>query len=280
MSGRSYHTALFYLLCAISLWLGVGLVIAQSTIRYTAGPATSFAMQPGFSTPIDFDRDGEADVSFSGGGFLCTADVPTSSCSISYTGIPLSTNSLLCVGDQFAVLSAGALIGDSTGDTAWRGYASASLARYHMNLIQNTNTWHGPLSITKEGYLGVQFHSSSGRHYGWVRVRLPLPAQSPAEIELSPVILDWAYETQPDTAIKAGAMPVAAITVPKIVRPEKLRIDWATEIGMTYQVQFKEKLEAPGWKNLDISIVATGTNAIVDVPIKGAVGFYQAVKVE
>ena len=263
-------------------WLGLAFsALAQHTIRYTAGPATPFAMQPGFSTPIDFDRDGEADVSFSGGGLLCTMDDPTSSCSIFYSGIPLSTNSLLCVGNQFAVLSAGTLIGDSPGSgTAWRGFASASLATYHMNFLEGTNRWHGPLSVIPEGYLGVLFHSATGKHYGWVRVRLPLPAQSPGTMEFSPVILDWAYETQPDTPIKAGAMPLAALTAPQIVRPGKLRLNWQTEIGLSYQVQYKENLDAPGWTNLDISVIATATNAIVDVPIQGTVGFYQTVRTE
>lgn len=277
MLGR--HSAL---IIAVFVWISlIGQtenILAQDTIRYTAGPALQIPTQFSYAS-VDFDRDGEAEVDFTGSGFLCTADVPTSYCQLSFTGIPMSTNSLLCIGSQFVVMAAGTIIGDSPIEGMdWRSFTSATLAVQAFSPKYGTNGWNGPLSTNTEGYLGVRFHTSSGQHYGWVHVRMP--KQDASLSEFSPVVLDWAYESQPDTPIKAGAMPVAPITLPQIVRPEQLRLNWLTEIGQVYQVQFKETLGAPGWSNLDITVIATSTNVVVDVPMKGNIGFFQAVRTE
>lgn len=275
MVGRLRASIIFCLVFAVGLCLGSRTVSAQDSVRYTAGPSFSFPAD-GDLVSIDLDRDGEADFSFSGGLFLCTTDIPVSGCTTSFSVIPQGTNSLLCNGSQLAVMPAGGMIGPSSTNGTWTAYASATLANYSFSPRFGTSGWGGPLNALKEGYFGVRFQGVAGQHYGWVRARMA----ETNSVTFSPEILDWAFESQPDTAIKAGAMPVAAITAPKIVRPEKLRIDWATEAGMTYQVQYKEKLDAPGWTNLDIVVIATGTNAIVDLPIRGAVGFYQAVRTE
>jgi len=52
--------------------------------------------------------------------------------------------------------------------------------------------------IGKKGYLGVRFQISGNTHYGWI--------QFTADEDLkNGKILDWAYEDQLDTPIKAGA---------------------------------------------------------------------------
>lgn len=48
--------------------------------------------------------------------------------------------------------------------------------------------------------MGVHFAAADGMHYGWVRIDAP-------SFEAGGVILDWAYETRPDVAILASAVP-------------------------------------------------------------------------
>jgi hypothetical protein len=266
-----------YALCAIWLSLAWSLC-AQDTIRYTAGPAFSFPGD-GDSASLDFDHDGSADLSFSGGLFLCTTDIPVSGCTTAYSILPMSTNSLLCNGSQLLVMPAGTLIGAGTvPEATWKGYSSTALATYSFSPRFGTAGWGGPLNTAREGYFGVRFQMTDGQHYGWVRARMP--ATETNTFEFTPIIMDWAYETQPDTPIKAGAVPVAAVAAPKIVRPEKLRLEWQSQVGLTYQIQFKDRLESFGWTNLDIIVIATATNTIVDIPMKGSAGFYQAVRTE
>ncbi|MCD6049945.1 MAG: hypothetical protein K0Q55_1348 [Verrucomicrobia bacterium] len=261
------------------LWLGLVLSArAQDTISYFSGPSFSFPADGDFAS-IDFDRDGTADFSFSGGLFLCTMDIPTSACSTSFNGVPMGTNSFMCNGSSLTVVPAGTTISDTTVSNAtWKNFSSATLATYQFSPKYGTSAWGGPLNAAREGYFGVRFSTSAGVHYGWVHARMPEPGTN--TFSFSPVILDWAYETRPDTVIVAGAMPVAAVTAPQIVRPERLRLNWRSQVGKSYQIQFKERLDAPGWTNLDINVVATGTNSIVDISIKSTMGFYQAVRAD
>lgn len=127
------------------------------------------------------------------------------------------------------------------------------------------------------------FPRRDGLHYGWIQVRLPGTETGPEgfPIEFAPVVVDWAYETRPNTAIIAGRKPVVAPqTAPTIVRPGQLRLHWRVEPGKAYQVQMKESLHAVLWTNLDFVVVATTTNAAVDVPMGGAAKFFRVVEAD
>ena len=63
-------------------------------------------------------------------------------------------------------------------------------------------------------------------------------------------------------------------------RPGNLRLNWQSVPGVPYQVQFKNQLDAPCWSNLDLTIIATDTNTLADVPIAGAAGFYRVIQVQ
>lgn len=62
--------------------------------------------------------------------------------------------------------------------------------------------WAPPLGFSGVGYIGIHFHARDGWHYGWIRARLPI--STPAAVETAPVVVDWAYESQPDIPIQAG----------------------------------------------------------------------------
>jgi hypothetical protein len=75
------------------------------------------------------------------------------------------------------------------------------------NTLPYTSAWGGTLGQLGVGYLGVRFHQADGLHYGWIRVHLP--SRDPVlagTVLFGTAVVDWAYESQPDTPIQAGAM--------------------------------------------------------------------------
>jgi len=68
------------------------------------------------------------------------------------------------------------------------------------------NVWPGFSGRPPEAYLGVRFLSKDRWHYGWIRFVVP-QTNPPA---VFPVIADWAYESRPNTAIRAGEKPNTA----------------------------------------------------------------------
>ena len=267
------------LICAI--WLALALSgSAQSTIAYFNGPAFSIPGDGYTSTSLDLNQDGIGDFSFSGGPFLCTSDVPSSGCTSAYLIASLNTNSVLCQDyNVVVVMPAGTTIGSvASSNTVWKNSDGATLVTAFFSPRYGTSGWGGPLSLPGAGYLGVRFYAQDGLHYGWIHAWLP-DSRSYWGAPL-PVILDWAYETRPDTAIAAGAVPVAPLASPKIVRAGNLRLDWQSAVGAAYQVQFKEQLILPAWTNLDFTIIATATNTAVDVPMLDTARFYRIVQAE
>jgi len=71
-----------------------------------------------------------------------------------------------------------------------------------MNSGGSTGAWIG----VEDRYLGVEFHINGSKHYGWVRLDVD---DSEA---VNYVIKDYAYESQPDWPILAGATESLAVT--------------------------------------------------------------------
>jgi hypothetical protein len=241
---------------------------AQSAIIYTGGFSFEIPDDSSPGATIDFDGDGAADFNFSSGPYICTADYPTSACTATYAITALSTNTVLCQGFNAAIEPVGTYIGNAAPDgTGWTNLGGV-LATSYISPRFGVSAWGGPLAAAGEGYLGFAFMGRDGLHYGW--------AHAWSQSEGPPMILDWAYESQPGTAIVAGAVPTALTAAPQIVRPGKLRLTWESQKGAAYQVQFKGDLGAPTWTNLDVIVIGTATNAVVDVPLGGAsAGFYR-----
>ena len=124
-----------------------------------------------------------------------------------------------------------------------------------------------------DAYAGIRLDAGGNFYYGWIHIQ--------NLIFNAGQISDWAYETQPNTPIKAGAIPVVVLQAPpEIAQPGYLRLRWQTEIGKGYQIQSKVSLAASLWTNLDFVIVATATNAVADIPITGATRFYRVVEAD
>jgi len=181
---------------------------AQSlaTIAYISGPGFAFQSvendPPGAS--LDLNQDGIVDFNFQSGYFLCTADVPSSACSVPFYVIGSDTNSLLGRFSQATILPFGAPIGLPGTNTNWvppdrsgEQGATVTVADYFLSPRYGTRGYGGPLVNPGVGYLAVRFSAADGPHYGWIRVLLPGP-------DFGPDVVDWAYETQPNTPIAAG----------------------------------------------------------------------------
>jgi hypothetical protein len=278
------------------LWSGLALSsAAQSTIAYYDGPAfpipSYYALDEDTGT-IDFDKDGVADFSLFGGVAMTTGFSITEP----YYIAALNTNNVLCRGYNVVVMPWGTLIGSAPpGSAGWSNnidgailtefgetFDSGGVGIFPILLGSNSvastagPAWGGPLSSGQEGYLGVRFYAGDGLHYGWIHASLA----GDSTLGPSPTITDWAYETRPNTPILAGALPLAALSEPQIVRPQNLRLVWPSEIGRAYQLQFKNQVDAPDWSDLGLTIIATATSTAVDAPISGSAGFYRVVRVE
>jgi hypothetical protein len=266
----------------VGLMVGIQLGHGQSTIAYFNGPAFQLPGIEGYANGIDFDGDNAFDFTFSASGVICLDDIPSSGCYQSFYISAAGTNALLWQNNQI-LMSAGNLIGSVTSsNVVWGNPGQGGLlTSFTFSPRYGTSGWTSPLGTLTNGYLGIRFYAADGLHYGWIHARLPNQnlGTSGFPLELSPVILDWAYETRVDTAIVAGAKPVVTLQAsPEIIQPGYLRLNWQTEIGKAYQVQSKENLVAPFWTNLDFIIVATATNAMTDIPITGEAKFYRIVE--
>jgi hypothetical protein len=203
----------------MALALVAGLVATasgQSTIAYFNGP--SFQVPPFYgSQGVDLDRDGTPDFAFWSSGMVCTADIPISGCGWPFFIAAAGTNELLVSGSLALVQSFDTDIVRNTPPGAGWSVATSGILRAdwwysRQGRIVNGQIahsgWDGTLGTLGVGYLGVRFYTTHGLHYGWIRVRMPTAVNGSggALFEVAPVVVDWAYETRPNTPIRAGAI--------------------------------------------------------------------------
>jgi hypothetical protein len=60
----------------------------------------------------------------------------------------------------------------------------------------------GNVNLTQENYLGFQFSQSGNVHYGWIRISVGFHKGAATQTILN--LIDYGYESTPDTAIAAG----------------------------------------------------------------------------
>ena len=184
--------------------LAGGLVVAsgQNTIFYFDGPSFVFPPFESGGAPLDLNHDGVTDFSFASDVAVCTADFPPSACTLPYYGTAEASNEILHRLSQATMLAFGDQIGDpAAGSSTWSSSSNGlTVADQFFSPRLGTNLWAGPLYPTGIGYLGVRFHAADGLHYGWIRVR-----QISASLG-APLVVDWAYESRPDTSIRAGVI--------------------------------------------------------------------------
>lgn len=178
--------------------------------------------------------------------------------------------------DFWAVpLPQGYLIGADTGTYEWSQEHTLLTAARSSGLESDPTLTIGFFTGLDSGYAGLKFEIDGQTHYGWVRVGAP-------GIGLNGGWLyDYAYETRPNTPIRAGAKPVPVpLAAPHVVRPGQLRLTWPAEINKAYQIQCKENLSSLLWSNLNFTVIGAASNAAVDIPIAGTAKFFRVVEAD
>jgi hypothetical protein len=130
-------------------------------------------------------------------------------------------------------------------------------------------------------FMGVRFRAGGDWHYAWVRFGMLDDTSLPLPNPGWPSVLEYAYERRPGVPILTGAKPVPIpLASPEVARPGYLRLKWVAQIGRTYQVQAKERLDAFAWTNLSFALPAAATNMMVDLPMECAAQFFRIVEAD
>ena len=189
-------------LALTTVWLSSMPTVAfgQNSIVYVNGPSLTFGGWEYDGTSLDLDEDGTADFNFQWGGFICTTDIPTSGCSSSFYVLASNTNAMLHRSGEATMLRFGETISSVTSSNRiWEDADNYSRAAgFHFSPRYGTQGYDGPAINAGVGYLGVRFMAADGLHYGWIRLRAPSIA------EFGPTVVDWAYESRPNTPLVAG----------------------------------------------------------------------------
>lgn len=204
-------------------WLIFSVVVAltaapqsRAEIAYTSGPSVELVVS--FPTPptLDLNNDGAPEFYFSSWGWLCLGSGfnPPSYCIWPYYLGSQGTGEFLLEGWNPALLAFGQEIGSNAPPRAtWSGLGGFAglVSQWWLAYGQYVegelvySGWYGALGEAGIGYLGVRFQSTNGLHYGWIRVRLPRP-----DLHEWPSVVDWAYETRPNTPLRAGVIDASS----------------------------------------------------------------------
>jgi hypothetical protein len=126
----------------------------------------------------------------------------------------------------------------------------------------------------ESAYMGFSFQQAGQTYYGWVRVGCPISGLNVGWV------YDYAYETAPNTSILAGQTTCTPIKISPVSHSSFVRLDWPSAVGNTFQVQYKEQLDATNWSNMDFALTATGTNTTINLPTKSSACFYRVVQIK
>lgn len=171
---------------------------ADNSVVYRQGPMRLDHA----SVDLDLDQDGVPDFRFSAGALasLPSPGLPSTSTPYLDTFAFNRNDYLLNAEGRIVLKGAGFKFGPRTRAGKQWGHrdSEAQAIAYASGGI-----WPGFSRNPPEAYLGVRFLSNGAVHYGWVRFVVP-QTNSPSTF---PVIADWAYESGPNTAIRAGEKP-------------------------------------------------------------------------
>lgn len=84
-------------------------------------------------------------------------------------------------------------------------FASGLVSSWSTLPPEPDTEWRGLLGEYGNTYIGIAFEAEGSTHYGWVNIALG--EMDPVYGFENPITTSWAYESTPDTAIVAGAIP-------------------------------------------------------------------------
>jgi len=193
------------LILALGLVALAGLVRGQGTIVYMQPNQPIYYGPVAFQTGIDVNGDGTPDFTLFG---------PAPETSVDNVVLaPLGSNRLIAIpepppdtGYLVAALNQGALIGPSLAGVPGAEWYSNQTDQYGHALIGAMAGIDGQISVIgyfagkPSAYIGFDLYYDGASHYGWMQVENPLAI-------VAGQVVDWAYQTSPNTPILAGQVP-------------------------------------------------------------------------
>lgn len=174
---------------------------AGSSVIYRQGPI----LLADTTVDLDLDEDGVPDFRFTVGTLasLPSPGLPSTSTPYLDTFAFNRNDYLLNAEGRIVLKVAGFKFGPKpkAGEIWGRRDSEAQAISYASG-----NRWPGFGGNPPEAYIGVRFLSKGAMHYGWICFVVP-QTNPPSRF---PVIADWAYESRPNTAIRAGEKPSKA----------------------------------------------------------------------
>jgi len=192
-----------------------GFSLGQGTIAYYQPPQPLFVL----GRMLDINGDEQADVQFYDASNYPLVYGATKVSSVGTARLLVLPHVWMADGGSSLVpLPAGFLVGPISDPSllwaaqdAGNAYGAALLlGAYDPETVGGGLVPVGPFYGTT-AFMGIQFQIGTDWHYGWVRIRggTAGPSEDGQQFYLNPPawIVDWAYETRPDTPIFAGAVP-------------------------------------------------------------------------
>ncbi|MBN2704353.1 MAG: hypothetical protein JXR23_09095 [Pontiellaceae bacterium] len=176
--------------------------------------------QPDELFSLDVDANGTVDFSLAAGNYYFSGIHPE--CENKYLILPsLPPN----IGGRVAALDSGYLIGSNSGESnpeEWFGSDNYS------SFIRILDTGKYGEFYESHGYIGLEFESEDGTHYGWLEIEGRTHSSSIR-------IYGWAYESTPGANIFTGAIPepssallalIGGMSVWFLRRQHRISKDW------------------------------------------------------
>jgi hypothetical protein len=191
---------------------GVGILAissaAEAKVVYTA---TYVKIAPVSGYSLDLNHDGTADGIFTKWGTYCGTDVEGSmTCSAStwfgvYNGSVVGNN--LSFFGRINALRAGSQIGPNAGFIHYGNLAADGWRVSRDDQSIRSVKWQGSFANNGQGvrdrYIGIKFLIGNEFHYGWARISVSIP--NPKALNYAIILTGYAYETEPNAPIIAGA---------------------------------------------------------------------------
>jgi hypothetical protein len=87
-------------------------------------------------------------------------------------------------------------------------FASTGALKYRRSLGGNNISQRGTWQVGRTGFAGVKFTEGTGNtHLGWIRLEWQSAQINGIDFPNTLTAIDWAYESDSNTAITAGAVP-------------------------------------------------------------------------
>lgn len=189
---------------AASAALAGAVLPASATVIFVSGPAlTSNVDHP----EIEWDIDGGGTVDFTFRFTSLANDVDPEAYGEVHAsrGHPDNAWVKSSASDDYSIeaLSSGFSVGPDLGADRFQNNSEALFLFYG-------EPWEGggPGLSLGEQYVGFRFDLSGQTHHGWARISMTGGSPETASVTLH----DWAYSSQPNTALQVGAVPEPAAT--------------------------------------------------------------------